>query len=82
MECQKIRSGVDKRLHITNRPVDHQMNIDETVSMLPQGFQYRNTDRNVGDEFPVHHIKMNIICPALQAFIHILPELCKIGRKN
>ena len=74
MECQKVCTGIYKRLHITDRAIDHQMNIDETISIFAQGFQHGDSNGNVRDEFPVHYVKMDIICTALQAFIHFSAE--------
>ena len=61
---------------------NHQMRIDQQVSAGTHRFQDRNAHRDIGDEAPIHHIKMDPISPGICYGADFFTQTAEISGKN
>ena len=61
MDRHQVGARVTEPLHIADRFHDHQVDVQEHVCHLADGLEDRQADGDVGNEYAVHHIHMDII---------------------
>jgi len=61
MDRHQIGPGVAELLHVAHRLRDHQMDVQRQLRDLADGLHHGDADRNIGDEYTVHDIYMNIV---------------------
>ena len=82
MEHNKIGTGIAKCLCVSDRLIDHQMNIKEHLGHFPHRLQNGNADRDIGNEKSVHNVKMNIFRTGRTYIFNLDAEFRKIGRED
>ena len=82
MDRDDVGAGLTEPLHIANRPVDHQMDIQYHVGLLADRLQHRQAKRNIGDKDAVHHVKVEIVGAGLPAAGNVLAQAVEVGRQN
>ena len=77
MEGKDIRTGLNKTVCISFRLFNHQMNVEDQISLIPQGLYYGESEGNICNEHSVHYVKMHHIGSAT---LNLLYLICKVGK--
>ena len=62
--------------------LNHQMDVQAFVRRLADGFQHRESKRDVGHEHAVHHVDVYPLGRAAVDHLDIVSELSEVGRQN
>ena len=61
MTGDDVRTGIAELLHIADRALDHQMDVQGQGGGGTNGLDHRNADGDVGHEQAVHHVHMDVV---------------------
>ena len=61
MAGDDIAASVTELLHISHRPVDHQVNVQRQRGGGTDGLHHGDADGDIGHEQAVHHVHMDVI---------------------
>ena len=64
MEDQGVASSLVKRLQVTERFLDHEVNVERPLRVRPHSCDERRAERDVRDEMAVHDIEMERVSAA------------------
>ena len=82
MHQNLIRPRFDERGSVLVGIVDHQVNIEDRLAGLAQRFHHGRANGEVGDEMPVHHVKMEHAAARGFQAGNLFSQPRKIGREN
>ena len=61
MDGQNVASRLTEIVHIADGTVDHQVNVQRKLGDLADGGNHRDTDGDIGNKKPIHHVYMDVI---------------------
>ena len=77
-----VGPGAGESLDVEIRPLDHQMDIQEQTAQPVDCLHDQGTDRQVGNEVPVHHVQVEQSRPARLGRGDLVGQATEIGRKD
>ena len=82
MNRQDVCARLAEFIYIAKRAVDHQVHVQGQLGNFPDGSHDRNSDRNIGNKFAVHHVNMNIIGSRGRKRADVALEIDKVCGQN